>query len=101
MDDTTALSELLVPYPAELMTAYEVSRIVNSAANDVPECIAPIGRLLVGIRLSELGPALPAWDRRGDKAVQQRTAPTILDNRGSGCARCPSRRCSRFPCSRW
>ena len=46
MDDTTALSELLVPYPSELMTAYEVSRIVNSAANDVPECIAPVGRLL-------------------------------------------------------
>ena len=46
MDDTIALSELLVPYPSELMTAYEVSRIVNSAANDVPECIAPIGRLL-------------------------------------------------------
>ena len=46
IDDTIALSELLVPYPSELMTAYEVSRIVNSAANDVPECIAPIGRLL-------------------------------------------------------
>ena len=46
LDDTTALSELLVPYPSDLMTAYEVSRIVNSAANDVPECITPIGRLL-------------------------------------------------------
>ena len=46
IDDTAALSELLVPYPSELMTAYEVSRVVNSAANDVPECIAPIGRLL-------------------------------------------------------
>ena len=46
MDDTAALSELLTPYPAELMTTYEVSRVVNSAANDVPECIAPIGRLL-------------------------------------------------------
>ena len=46
LDDTAVLSELLVPYPSDLMTAYEVSRIVNSAANDVPECIAPIGRLL-------------------------------------------------------
>ena len=46
IDDTTALSELLVPYPSDLMTAYEVSRIVNSAANDVPECIAPVSRLL-------------------------------------------------------
>ncbi len=46
LDDTSVLSELLVPYPSELMTAYEVSRIVNSAANDVPECILPIGRLL-------------------------------------------------------
>jgi putative SOS response-associated peptidase YedK len=46
IDNTAALSELLVPYPSELMTAYEVSRVVNSAANDVRECIAPIGRLL-------------------------------------------------------
>ena len=46
VDDTAALSELLVPYPSELMTAYEVSRIVNSAANDVPECILPVSRLL-------------------------------------------------------
>ena len=46
IDDTAALSDLLVPYPSELMTAYEVSQIVNSAANDAPECIAPIGRLL-------------------------------------------------------
>ena len=46
VDDTSVLSDLLVPYPSELMTAYEVSRVVNSAANDVPECIAPIGRLI-------------------------------------------------------
>ena len=46
LDDTSVLSDLLAPYPSDLMTAYEVSRIVNSAANDVPECIAPIGRLL-------------------------------------------------------
>ena len=46
LQDTDAISELLVPYPAEQMTAYEVSRIVNSPANDVPECIIPIGRML-------------------------------------------------------
>ena len=46
LDDTSALSDLLVPYPSDLMKAYEVSRIVNSAANDVPECIEPIRRLL-------------------------------------------------------
>lgn len=46
VQDTDALSELLTPYPSDLMSAYEVSSVVNSAANDVPECIAPVGRLL-------------------------------------------------------
>ena len=45
-DDTVALSELLVAYPSGQMSAYEVSRIVNSPANDGPECIVPIGRML-------------------------------------------------------
>lgn len=35
------LSELLKPYPAERMHGYCVSRAVNSAVNDSPECIAP------------------------------------------------------------
>ena len=46
VQDTDALSELLTPYPSDLMSAYEVSSVVNSAANDVPECIAPVQRLL-------------------------------------------------------
>lgn len=33
------LDDLLVPYPAEAMTAYPVSRYVNSPANDSPACI--------------------------------------------------------------
>ena len=33
--------ELLIPYEGELM-AYEVSKIVNSPANDVPECRDPV-----------------------------------------------------------
>ncbi len=44
--DTGALSELLIPYPSERMSAYEVSGVVNSSANDVPECIAPVHRML-------------------------------------------------------
>ncbi len=44
--DTATLSNLLTPYPSDLMTAYEVSNVVNSAANDIPECIAPVSRLL-------------------------------------------------------
>jgi putative SOS response-associated peptidase YedK len=36
-----ALNDLLVPYPADKMTAYAVSRLVNSPANDVPACIVP------------------------------------------------------------
>ena len=46
IEDTSLLSDLLAPFPSELMTAYEVSRAVNSAANDGPECILPAARLL-------------------------------------------------------
>ena len=37
--DTIALKALLKPYPETEMEAYEVSSIVNNAANDVVECI--------------------------------------------------------------
>ena len=48
MQDAAALASLLVPYPSEAMTTYEVSPLVNSAANDGPELIAPAqqGRLM-------------------------------------------------------
>ncbi len=48
MQDAAALVSLLVPYPSEAMTAYEVSTLVNSAANDGPEVITPAqqGRLM-------------------------------------------------------
>lgn len=36
------LSPLLQPYPAEEMMFYPVSRLVNSPANDSPECILPL-----------------------------------------------------------
>ncbi len=36
-----ALDDLLVPYPAEAMTAYPVSTFVNSPANDAPQAIVP------------------------------------------------------------
>jgi putative SOS response-associated peptidase YedK len=36
-----ALNALLKPYPADLMIAYPVSRLVNSPSNDVPACIVP------------------------------------------------------------
>jgi putative SOS response-associated peptidase YedK len=35
------LSKLLLPYPAEAMTSYQVSKSVNSPQNDTPECIQP------------------------------------------------------------
>lgn len=37
------LSALLGPYPAGEMAAYPVSQAVNNPANDVPECIVPVG----------------------------------------------------------
>ena len=41
--DPAALSDLLAPYPAEAMAVYRVSSLVNKAANDGPELIAPAG----------------------------------------------------------
>jgi putative SOS response-associated peptidase YedK len=37
----TALAGLMEPCPAGLLEAYPVSRYVNRAANDGPECVAP------------------------------------------------------------
>ncbi len=34
---------LLAPYPTEEMNAYQVSALVNSPRNDMPDCIAPAG----------------------------------------------------------
>jgi hypothetical protein len=36
------LQPLLRPYPAEEMTAYPVSTVVNSPRNDAPSCIQPL-----------------------------------------------------------
>lgn len=36
------LDNLLKPYPAEAMTAYPVSTLVNNPKNDQPECMAPL-----------------------------------------------------------
>lgn len=36
------LRKLLAPYPPREMTAYEVSRLVNSPENDQPECKRPV-----------------------------------------------------------
>ena len=36
------MDPFLCPYPAEEMEAFAVSRMVNSPANDRPECINPI-----------------------------------------------------------
>jgi putative SOS response-associated peptidase YedK len=36
------LKPLLQPYPAQAMSAYAISRLVNSPRNDTPEAVAPI-----------------------------------------------------------
>ena len=46
--DISELRELLVPYPANEMEAYEVSTLVNSPKHDVPECVAPQGAMSPG-----------------------------------------------------
>jgi len=40
--DFGVLKSLLTPYPADLMNAYEVSTLVNSARYDAPDCIEPV-----------------------------------------------------------
>jgi len=40
--DKEELKPLLKPYPADEMTYYQVSTLVNKATNDVPECIQPV-----------------------------------------------------------
>ncbi len=39
--DETAAKALLTPFPAEKMNMFEVSRKVNSAANDTPDLLEP------------------------------------------------------------
>ena len=41
-----SLQSLLCPYPADSMTVYPVSTLVNSPKNDVPDCVEPIGPAL-------------------------------------------------------
>ncbi|MBW4630619.1 MAG: SOS response-associated peptidase [Iphinoe sp. HA4291-MV1] len=36
------LQQLLHPYPSEAMTAYPVSKVVNSAKHNTPDCIKPL-----------------------------------------------------------
>lgn len=40
--DLDKLVTLLIPYPSDLMKAYEVSTIVNSPKNDSPQCISQL-----------------------------------------------------------
>ncbi len=45
--DSAVLRELLVPYAAEGMEAYEVSALVNTPRNDVPEVLAQAARTAI------------------------------------------------------
>lgn len=42
LDDSDALTQLLEPYPDDPMEAFEVSKLVNSASNDVAEVTTPV-----------------------------------------------------------
>lgn len=44
-EDPSRLLDLLQPYPADEMAAYQVSSLVNSVKNDSPECIEPASAL--------------------------------------------------------
>lgn len=39
------LQDLLKPYPAEAMTAHQVSTLVNNPRNDSPQCVEPVQTL--------------------------------------------------------
>ena len=45
VEDPVELGQVLGPYPADKMEIYEVSSLVNSYANDVPEVIEPAGQM--------------------------------------------------------
>ena len=40
--DAGVLNDVLIPFPAGSMEAYQVSDIVNSARNETPQCIQPV-----------------------------------------------------------
>jgi putative SOS response-associated peptidase YedK len=40
--DLNKIKALLRPYPAENMSAYPVSKLVNNPANDTAACIQPL-----------------------------------------------------------
>lgn len=42
---SSEVHSMLAPFPGEQMITYEVSSIVNSPRNDVPECLIPVSRL--------------------------------------------------------
>jgi putative SOS response-associated peptidase YedK len=42
VQDPEMLKPLLQPFPADVMTAYPVSTVVNNARNNTPECIVPL-----------------------------------------------------------
>jgi putative SOS response-associated peptidase YedK len=42
LDDTQTLTQFLEPYPDDALEAYEVSALVNSASNDLPEVATPL-----------------------------------------------------------
>ena len=44
-NNTDELSKLLKPYPSDEMTAYQISKLVNSPINDSAEIIKPINTL--------------------------------------------------------
>lgn len=43
LHDDSALTALLQPYPSAALRARPVSRAVNNATHDAPDCIAPLG----------------------------------------------------------
>ena len=45
VEDPQALADVLRPYPADGMEAYEVSSRVNSYANDGPEVVEPVAQM--------------------------------------------------------
>ena len=44
VQDSLTLGDILSPYPAEAMDAYEVSSLVNRPSNEGPEVAIPIGQ---------------------------------------------------------
>ncbi len=61
VDDAGLLEQMLNPYNADAMDAYEISKLVNSAANNTPQVVEPVEQELAELGMREDGAVWPPY----------------------------------------